>query len=1853
MAAPRTRNWRSALLCGTALVPILGGVALAQSAPGAVAQIAPDARPQGGQVVAGSASIAQNPALTSVQQSSERAVVDWRSFNIGRDHTVQFQQPSAASITLNRVTAPDPSVIAGRMTANGQIALVNQSGVLVTQGAQIQAQSVIISTADISNQAFMAGGPRLTFDRPGQPGARIENQGSISVREAGLAALVAPQVANRGTISARMGRVMLGGADTHTIDLHGDGLLSLELTSPVRQAPANGDALVSNTGLIDAPGGTVLLTAQAADGIVQDLVRAGGRIAADGTGGAAAGRVLVRGTGGSVRIEGEVTANAPEPGGTGGSVSAQADRVAVTGTARIEASGRAGGGRVALGTDRRGRVAPGMARRTTIAPGATIRADATERGAGGEVLVNSTEVTAHAGAISARGGPQGGDGGFVEVSGQRRLAITGGIDVSAPQGAAGSILLDPVFLSIVADDDPRVNIDPSLLNDGVLSGGEGNDSFLATGVVGSFAGNLRLEATADLTVEVALTKALGGLALVAGRNLTINAPLILQDPDPALVLLLSGAQIAINALTQVPASGRINLQTPSFVGNNIVQAGAGRFVGGVLDSGADSIPGSFNLMDLQGDNAIGSLGDQFASTLLFRNTAPLTIPSGATVQASTLRIDVDGGDLAVDGAVIAANGPFAATLRASGDISVTEGGRVEGDGLRLIAGFDFASGAPDAAAAAALRLSGTIQGFFSDGGLNDVELTAGAGGILLSGAQIRGLNLDLTAGAGGIAQTGGRIFIGQQLRVTTPGDAALAVTPAAALDGNRIGALGPSNVTGDFSLTALGAEGGVSLSGDIRVGGSFTLRSRAGGISQAEGSRLLVGSLDATTPAGIRLDGDNEIAVVQQLVGGGFNDVVRLRNVTSLEVAGAMVAEDAFATIDVEGGDLLVSGIVSGGSGVALRASGNTTLAAGSLVRADGGAAVELLAGLNPATEATDLPGGLRLAGTLGDAAGLNTLALGAGTGGIQQTGGRLVGQGLSLVSGGDAILDRGGDQAGLRNAITGSLGSLTIPGDFVLDNGATPILLAGSIIAAANIGLRTDAALSLAEPSCFPACASAPAGLDAGAGRISLRAGDLAVVPGGFIRGGLVEVAPAVPGDMAVLFPAPESGSLNLTPDGFAAIQATTLRLGAATFRGVTETTAAGLRFGGPLALDGTLDLRSLGGVTQLAGADLDVARLTGTVIGQVTLTNDGNQFGVVGDFTAGAGLALGTGGALLLDGLVQTDGTAALAASDGIEASGAGRVRAARLDLDSGGPITLSGANTVAALGSVVTGGNIDFRNSGDLLLDGLVQASGFSMALNVVGALTQSPGAGLLVTSFGGSATGGATLGGANQLAFLNGFSAGAFDFVLNNATPLLTLPAASGVVADGAVVVTQAGLLAVDGTITAAGITLQASDINLAGVLQANNAVTLTAFDIQATGTGRISAPLLSLNAEGVVALEGANEVAVLGASSLGGGLSFRNAGNLLLAGSLDAAGQDVALDVTGTLTQSPGAGTGITAAALSGRATAGATLGGANQLARIEGFDAGTGDFVLANTAPLLALPPGRILQAGGTLAITQAGDLLIDGTATGAVTTLDATGLLTVNGFSAIARGGDLLLRGDNVAVAGLISALGEIGVEAANTASLGGTATGSLLRVAAPSVSFATLDASGTRVLLQLGGGGAATGALDALALEVSGGSGALLTGTIASIAGGPAAAEGRRSSASGTLLPDPPEPTAFLFNGCPIGVPLCGAVPPVPPSEGPGEPEVPVLPEVPVGPDLPPGIPSVTPVPPAPPAAGIVTLPEGAVTAVNNPAPLIEGLDPAALAAMMAQTRPSAPNVTSSFARDRGEAEDLAPPNIRGGDF
>jgi len=198
------------------------------------------ANPQGGQVTGGSATIGNSsPIQLDIVQSTDRAVIDWKSFNIAVGERTQFHQPAPSSWTLNRVNAPDPSTIAGYLGANGGLVLVNPSGIVFSKGSQVNVNSLIATPSNISNANFMAGNMR--FDQPGNPNARIENAGTITVAQKGLAALVAPSVANSGIIRARLGKVVLAGAETFTVDFYGDGLINFDIGPKVTSAPIGAD----------------------------------------------------------------------------------------------------------------------------------------------------------------------------------------------------------------------------------------------------------------------------------------------------------------------------------------------------------------------------------------------------------------------------------------------------------------------------------------------------------------------------------------------------------------------------------------------------------------------------------------------------------------------------------------------------------------------------------------------------------------------------------------------------------------------------------------------------------------------------------------------------------------------------------------------------------------------------------------------------------------------------------------------------------------------------------------------------------------------------------------------------------------------------------------------------------------------------------------------------------------------------------------------------------------------------------------------------------------------------------------------------------------------------------------------------------------------------------------------------------------------------------------------------------------------------------------------------------------------------------------------------------------------------
>ena len=117
----------------------------------------------------------------TVNQSSNRAIINWQGFSVGAGETTRLNLPSSVSAILNRVTGADPSLIAGHLSSNGQVYLINPNGIVVGPNGQINTAGFVASTLNLSNDAFMAGGG-MTFK--GDSGAGIQVLGSVTASTA-------------------------------------------------------------------------------------------------------------------------------------------------------------------------------------------------------------------------------------------------------------------------------------------------------------------------------------------------------------------------------------------------------------------------------------------------------------------------------------------------------------------------------------------------------------------------------------------------------------------------------------------------------------------------------------------------------------------------------------------------------------------------------------------------------------------------------------------------------------------------------------------------------------------------------------------------------------------------------------------------------------------------------------------------------------------------------------------------------------------------------------------------------------------------------------------------------------------------------------------------------------------------------------------------------------------------------------------------------------------------------------------------------------------------------------------------------------------------------------------------------------------------------------------------------------------------------------------------------------------------------------------------------------------------------------------------------------------------------------
>ena len=605
--------------------------------------------PSHGVVMSGAASIGQSGANMTVNQTSSRAIVNWGSFSIGPSNGVTFDQPSASSAILNRVTGSTTTTIAGQLQANGQVYLVNPNGIAITKTGAVQVGGgFVASTLGIADNDFNKG--NLNFVGAGAS-AGVSNAGSITAAPGGFVGLLGGTVANSGVVSVPLGKVAMGSGEQATLNLTGDNFLQVAV--PTNTKTADGQALIDVSGKVRAAGGSVELKAATVAQAIRNAVNVPGELSVTSARASGGSIILGGGPGGDVSVTGRLRASGRTAGGTiaitghnlalrraklmASSAKGRGGSVTVTGTnavslvsSLVDASGATGGGAIRIGGDLHGASDLISAQTTTIDKATTLNASATASGDGGTVAVWSDATTNFAGRITATGGPSGGDGGYVEVSAnpatQGVLAYSGFADLTAPKGKTGTLLLDPFDITICG-----ACADVG----GSFSGG------VYTPIATSFISTATLETQLG-AANVSVSTGLAGSPGPDEGNLTVSAPFTWASANS---LTLEAANlILINAAISATGAGASLGLT---AGGDIIETTAGSIAAPTL-----SATSSTGRVVLTAFNTVGSVSGSAPGGFSFSNSGALDVgAAGITSSGGSIALQTITGSITQTGPV--------------------------------------------------------------------------------------------------------------------------------------------------------------------------------------------------------------------------------------------------------------------------------------------------------------------------------------------------------------------------------------------------------------------------------------------------------------------------------------------------------------------------------------------------------------------------------------------------------------------------------------------------------------------------------------------------------------------------------------------------------------------------------------------------------------------------------------------------------------------------------------------------------------------------------------------------------------------------------------------------------------------------------------------------------------------------------------------------------------------------------------------------------------------------------------------------------------------------------------------------
>ncbi|MEL6882199.1 MAG: filamentous hemagglutinin N-terminal domain-containing protein, partial [Cyanobacteria bacterium J06607_10] len=557
------------------------------------------------------------------------------SFSLSAEETANFQVNDSVQNVLARVSGGAPSVINGQIQMSGtsintpDLYLMNPAGVLIGEEAHLNLPgNLTVTTADgigVGHEkswfqstgehvySALEGAPTGEFIFAHEQPASIVNEADLSLDSNASLTLLGGSIVNTGEISVPGGTVTLAAVSGESVvRLSQSGhLLSLELETVSAEQMATLDTPQA-TGIraLDLPELLTHQTQEHASSLTVNLdgtVSLGADIEQSFQEQSFQGHAIASGTLNTSTQTGTYSTNRT----SGGSINVLGEQVSLI-EATLTANGEIGGGSIRIGGDTRGQETLLAAQQTSVDANSYLSANATESGAGGQVVVWAEDTTQYLGSITARGGAIDGQGGFVEVSGKRQLQFNGTVDTRSPNGEIGTLLLDPENVWIFTGN-AGAN-DNFLLDDNqILTDDTGALLTISEQTLESLSGNANIivEATNDIIFRnilddrLSLSEGIGSVTFRADADGDNQGDVSFQDSQDILIapgrdITFSGAGLRLGSLNT-----------------------AGSTQGGKITLTAS---GLLSTIDLDTRSAIGTSGD-------------ITVEAGDTIALGELQTD--------------------------------------------------------------------------------------------------------------------------------------------------------------------------------------------------------------------------------------------------------------------------------------------------------------------------------------------------------------------------------------------------------------------------------------------------------------------------------------------------------------------------------------------------------------------------------------------------------------------------------------------------------------------------------------------------------------------------------------------------------------------------------------------------------------------------------------------------------------------------------------------------------------------------------------------------------------------------------------------------------------------------------------------------------------------------------------------------------------------------------------------------------------------------------------------------------------------------------------------------------------